>query len=59
MKKNPLDLGNLAVETFDPRPDVSAMLVKEGRGTACFELCAREPTSNPDEATCGAAACEA
>lgn len=59
MKKNPLDLGRLAVETFDPRPDVSALLAREGRGTACWELCAADPTSNPDEATCGAAVCEA
>jgi hypothetical protein len=59
MKKTTLDIDHLNVETFDPRPDVSATLAREGRGTACWELCAADPTSNPDEATCGAAVCEA
>ena len=58
MKKVPLDLSHLSVETFAPTPDLSPAGAGEARGTACWELCARDPTSNPDEPTCGAAACD-
>lgn len=56
MKKTPLNVDTLQVESFDPQPHLVS-LPGAGRGTACWELCAADPTSNPDHDTCGAAAC--
>ena len=51
MKKTPLDLNHLSVESFDVAGD--AVLVRVGQGTACFETCKTDPTSDPDVETCG------
>lgn len=52
MKKIALDTDALAVESFDTVPNL-AILPSEGRGTACFETCKTDPTSDPDVETCG------
>jgi hypothetical protein len=57
MKKSPLDLDRLDVQTFETTPDLSAALGRDARGTACWELCANDPTSNPDHDSCGAEIC--
>ncbi|HEU0301300.1 MAG TPA: hypothetical protein VFR37_17680 [Longimicrobium sp.] len=51
MKKTSLDLGKLTVESFDVAGD--AGLLRVGQGTACFETCKTDPTSDPDVDTCG------
>ena len=51
MKKTSLDLSHLSVETFDIAGD--AVQVRVGQGTACFETCKTDPTSDPDVETCG------
>lgn len=51
MKKSPLDLSRLSVESFDVVADVASLRV--GAGTACFETCKTDPTSDPDVETCG------
>ncbi|HEX6913045.1 MAG TPA: hypothetical protein VF142_21730 [Longimicrobium sp.] len=57
MKKNPLELSSLDVQTFETTSDLSAALGRDQRGTACWELCANDPTSNPDHDSCGAEIC--
>jgi len=52
MKKNPLDPDTLQVESFEATP-VVAQLAVAGYGTACFETCKTDPTSDPDAETCG------
>ena len=52
MKKTTLDVGRLEVETFATAPGF-ALLPGEGRGTACWETCKDDPTSDPDVETCG------
>jgi hypothetical protein len=52
MRKNPLDLATLDVESFDATPAM-AQLRAAGFGTACFETCKTDPTSDPDAETCG------
>jgi hypothetical protein len=51
MKKTSLDLNHLAVESFDVAGD--AALPRVGGGTACFETCKTDPTSDPDVDSCG------
>lgn len=51
-KKTTLDVGRLEVETFATTPGF-ALLPGEGRGTACWETCKDDPTSDPDVETCG------
>lgn len=51
MKKTSLDLTHLTVESFDVAGDAAALRV--GAGTACFETCKTDPTSDPDVDTCG------
>jgi hypothetical protein len=55
MKKTPLELSTLTVETFEPSPSLSVLPGQ--KGTACWELCANDPTSNPDHDSCGAEIC--
>jgi hypothetical protein len=52
MNKITLDTDALTVESFDTVPNL-AILTREGRGTACFETCKTDPTSDPDVETCG------
>ncbi|HEU4884713.1 MAG TPA: hypothetical protein VFT45_20825 [Longimicrobium sp.] len=52
MKKTSLDLSQLSVESFDI-PGGDAVQVRVGQGTACFETCKTDPTSDPDVETCG------
>lgn len=51
MSKNSLDLSNLTVESFDVVGNAAALRV--GGGTACFETCKTDPTSDPDVDSCG------
>lgn len=52
MKKNKLDLSNLSVESFDVAGNPGT-IGGVGGGTACFETCKTDPTSDPDVDTCG------
>lgn len=52
MKKSSLDLNHLNVESFETSANLVA-LPGVGRGTACFETCKTDPTSDPDVETCG------
>jgi hypothetical protein len=52
MKKSPLDPTALQVESFEATPAMSQLRVA-GFGTACFETCKTDPTSDPDAETCG------
>lgn len=54
MKKNGLDPNDLNVETFETAANLVA-LPGIGRGTACFETCKTDPTSDPDADTCSPA----
>ena len=55
MKTKTLDLNELTVETFETANLVGAL---EGeKGTACWELCAADPTSDPDVDSCGPYKC--
>lgn len=56
MKKTTLDVARLEVESFEAQPNLVS-IPGAGRGTACWELCANDPTSNPDHDTCGAEVC--
>jgi len=56
MKKSSLDVTALQVESFEAQPNLVS-LPGAGRGTACWELCANDPTSNPDHDSCGAEVC--
>jgi hypothetical protein len=51
MKKTSLDLNHLTVESFDVAGDAAVLRV--GQGTACFETCKTDPTSDPDVDSCG------
>lgn len=55
MKKNTLDPNALNVETFETAAINLVALPGIGRGTACFETCKTDPTSDPDAATCSPA----
>ncbi|HEX6036535.1 hypothetical protein [Longimicrobium sp.] len=52
MKKIALDTETLAVESFATVPKLG-FLPGGGAGTACFETCKTDPTSDPDVDTCG------
>lgn len=52
MSKSPLHPETLQVESFDATPAISRIAVA-GFGTACFETCKTDPTSDPDAETCG------
>lgn len=53
--KTALDLNKLNVETFET---ASFVVVAEAeKGTACWELCAADPTSDPDADSCGPHKC--
>jgi hypothetical protein len=52
MNKSPLDPASLKVESFEATPAL-ASFAGLGRGTACFETCKTDPTSDPDAETCG------
>lgn len=52
MKQSPLDPTELQVESFEATPPMS-QLRAAGFGTACFETCKTDPTSDPDAETCG------
>jgi hypothetical protein len=58
MNKAPLALDHLDVETFEPTPNLAAFNRVGGQGTACFETCANDPTSDPAVDTCGPAGCD-
>jgi hypothetical protein len=47
---------SLSVESFDIAGD--AVLVRVGQGTACFEICKTDPTSDPEVETCGPLGCD-
>lgn len=53
MKKNALNIDHLNVETFETASVNHVALPGVGRGTACFETCKTDPTSDPDVETCG------
>lgn len=53
MKKTTLDMDQLDVESFATAPGNLVALPGVGRGTACFETCKTDPTSDPDVETCG------
>ncbi|HEY0018166.1 MAG TPA: hypothetical protein VGC13_17750 [Longimicrobium sp.] len=57
MKKSSLDLTRLEVESFEPVGEVAAF-GRVGQGTACFETCKTDPTSDPDVETCGPLGCD-
>lgn len=50
MKKSTLNPNDLAVESFDVAG--KSILPPVGGGTACFETCRTDPTSDPDVDTC-------
>jgi hypothetical protein len=52
MKKTPLDPNTLTIKSFDTAPALIS-LPGAGLGTACFETCKTDPTSDPDAETCG------
>ena len=52
MKNIPLDAERLEVESFSTVPSLE-VLPGEGRGTACWETCKDDPTSDPAVDTCG------
>ncbi|HEX8321494.1 hypothetical protein [Longimicrobium sp.] len=53
--KTALDLNTLHVETFET---ANLVVVAEAeKGTACWELCAADPTSDPDADSCGPHKC--
>lgn len=52
MNRSPLDPTTLKVESFEPSPALS-QLAAAGFGTACWETCKTDPTSDPDVETCG------
>lgn len=54
MKKTALDIDHLEVETFETTANL-VRLPGVGLGTACFETCKTDPTSDPDVETCGPA----
>lgn len=50
MSKNPLDISQLTVDSFETSAN---RLPSGGQGTACWETCANDPTSDPAADTCG------
>jgi hypothetical protein len=54
MKKSELNIEHLSVESFDTVPNLVS-IPGAGLGTACFETCKTDPTSDPDAETCGPA----
>lgn len=52
MKKNSLDPNGIAVESFDTT-STAMSIAGVGQGTACFETCKTDYTSDPDRDTCG------
>lgn len=55
VKKTGLDLNALAVETFETTNMVA--VPEAAKGTACWELCAADPTSDPNADSCGPYEC--
>ncbi|HEX8394732.1 MAG TPA: hypothetical protein VF665_20475 [Longimicrobium sp.] len=47
-----LDPNALTVESFDTTPTAMS-IAGVGQGTACFETCKTDYTSDPDRDTCG------
>lgn len=53
MKKTALNIDHLNVETFETSVNHVALPGLGAQGTACFETCKTDPTSDPDVDTCG------
>lgn len=54
VKKTDLNVNDLAVESFETS---NLVPMAEAKGTACWELCAADPTSDPNADSCGPYEC--